>query len=223
MSNFHIRFKLLIILSIILIGGIGFFALFLNKTIIPSQNELKNDNPQDSKSSGQPIDNGKESSLSGQLIMQDALLSGDNPKYEISFPSGWIQYQDIDTENSTYQLLLSKDNHEITISQLEAGQAICQYPQHPAVEKTSIQFDQYQEFTNKDGSIYRRSRLSTKEPQEGFINWTICQFQKGEEEFVSPTFFGYIIYRTPSDYNGNLLSEMDMIIASIKPLSPLEL
>lgn len=139
--------------------------------------------------------------------------SGDGPsfgKYQITILDGWAYEDNTDATNTMDTLTITKDTYQIKIYQAATGGAVCVYAGDAAFEGPSATYDTFVDITTTGGFHLRRSGNT------GSATFTLCD--KGPELYGAPTRFGHITYKTPTAPDLISLTEMDLMVASLKKL-----
>jgi hypothetical protein len=109
------------------------------------------------------------------------------------------------------KLVLTKGEYSISIFQAATGGALCLYPGDADFEGPSSKFEVFVPLTTKDSRTLRRS---------GSLNgnaFTVCQ-KSGDGSYQQPTNYGHISIKLPTNYDKEILNEIDTIISSLKKI-----
>lgn len=207
------------ILVIALLGGIAYASYALGKstssalnsgaasttampepTTTPDAGLMPEKKPESAKTTMVTAGLGKDSGLSFT-------------KYQITVPEGWTPNH-ISTNEGTWvdTLTLTKGTTQLKIFQAATGGAMCLYPGDEPFEGPSSTYDSYVVITTTDGLTLRRGTTNTNNGTTK--GYTMCQ--KGAENYGQPTVFGHMSLTTALNPDAALLSEIDMMIATLK-------
>jgi hypothetical protein len=141
-------------------------------------------------------------------VAKDKGLSFD--EYSVITPEDWIAKKESQTQLDE-KLVLTKGEYSISIFQAATGGALCLYPGDADFEGPSSKFEVFVPLTTKDSRTLRRS---------GSLNgnaFTVCQ-KSGDGSYQQPTNYGHISIKLPTNYDKEILNEIDTIISSLKKI-----
>lgn len=141
-------------------------------------------------------------------VAKSAGLSFD--QYSIQTPSDWLSKKESQTAMDE-TLTLSKNGYEIKIFQAATGGALCLYPNDPEFEGPSSKFEVFTTLTTKDNRTLRRSG------DKNSTAFTICQ-KSVDNSYQQPTNYGHISITMPVNFTTEVLTEIDLIISSLKKI-----
>lgn len=133
------------------------------------------------------------------------------PEYSATVPTTWADSREHDEIRDIDRLTLTRNGYKIRISQAATGGSACLYPGDSEVEGPSARYDSFVEIEGAGGKTYRRGGPSAES-----AGATICE--QRETGYFQPTGFGHINYEVPEAFDGTVVSEMDVIIASLSEL-----
>lgn len=192
---------ILIILVILLIGGMAFFAgksgvkvpgvTLTTPTLSPTATVTASPTP-----TAKPT----------KTVIGGGILSF--PKYQVTIPTDWQNTRESQGADDE-KIILTKGAFQISITQGGFGGAACLYPGDPDQEGPSGRYEFYKEITTKSGDLFRRSWDGDEMTSKGF---GVCH--KSQYGWGAPTAYGHISYQTPVAKSREMLDEMDAILAS---------
>lgn len=141
-------------------------------------------------------------------LSKSAGLSFD--QYSLMVPEGWISSKESQTLMDE-KLTLKKNGYEINIFQAATGGAVCLYAGDAEFEGPSSKYQTFVNLTTQDGKNLRRSGDLNGN------NFTICQ-KSAEGSYQQPTNYGHISVKLPTNFNPEILTEIDSIISSLKKI-----
>ena len=202
MSKVKYLLPILIILVILLIGGMSFFAgksgvkipgvALTIPTVSPTATETASPTP-----TAKPT----------KTVTGGGILSF--PKYQLTVPTDWQNTREAQGSD-VERIILTKGAYQITILQGGFGGGACLYPGDPDMEGPSGRYEFYKEITSKSGDMFRRSWDGDEMTADGF---GICH--KSQYGWGSPTGYGSISFITPITKTREMIDEMDAILASL--------
>ena len=202
MSKVKYLLPILIILVILLIGGMSFFAgksgvkipgvALTIPTVSPTATETASPTP-----AAKPT----------KTVTGGGILSF--PKYQLTVPTDWQNTREAQGADDE-RIILTKGAYQITILQGGFGGAACLYPGDPDMEGPSGRYEMFKEITSKSGDMFRRSWDGDEMTANGF---GICH--KSQYGWGSPTGYGSISFVTPITKTREMIDEMDAILASL--------
>lgn len=196
-----------IILLILVVGGAAFYFGQKSTSIknTPITNPTENISPTTSvetNPTATPTPSASTQSLSGGGILVFKA-------YTLVAPLDWIATK----EKNDYMdnLILTKLNYKLTISQAAGGGGGCIYPGDKPAEMAQS-FVSFVEITNPNGFVFRRGQN-----ESGPNTYTVCQKNTSDGSFGFPTNFGNITFTTPGtpDKNAIIFPEVDSILSSL--------
>jgi len=193
---------ILIILVILLIGGMSFFAgksgvkipgvALTIPTVSPTATETASPTP-----TAKPT----------KTVTGGGILSF--PKYQLTVPTDWQNTREAQGSD-VERIILTKGAYQITILQGGFGGGACLYPGDADIEGPSGRYEMFKEVTSKSGDMFRRSWDGDEMTADGF---GICH--KSQYGWGSPTGYGSISFITPITKTREMIDEMDAILASL--------
>jgi len=193
---------ILIIIIIILVGGLSFFAG-------KSGTFIKTQTPTPTPSSGvtsTPTATPKPT----RKVTGGGILSF--PKYELIIPDDWQNTRESQGADDE-KIILTKGVYSISITQGGFGGAVCLYSGDADIEGPSARYDAYKELSTRSGDEFRRSWTGEEMASKGY---GICH--KSQYGWGAPTNYGHISFGTPTTKTREMLDEMDAILASLKKI-----
>ena len=194
---------ILIILLILLVGGMAFFAgksgvkvpgvALTTPTVSPTGSPTTTAIPTATVKTTKTVTGG-------------GILSF--PKYQVTIPTDWQNTRESQGADDE-KIILTKGAYEISILEGGFGGAMCLYPGDPDQEGPSGRYEFYKEITTKSGDLFRRSWDGDEMISNGF---GICH--KSQYGWGAPTAYGHISYKTPITKTREMIDEMDAILAS---------
>lgn len=125
--------------------------------------------------------------------------------YTLDLPSGWVSEKQVNQNMDN--LILSKTEYKIVISQAAGGGGGCTYPGQ-APQEMAQSFASFIEINNPNGYLFRRG------PTQGSPGtWTVCEKKQGS--FGFPTTFGNITLTVPTTVDATIMAEIDSILTSL--------
>lgn len=200
-------FPVLIIIIILLVGGLSFFAgksggfLKLN----PSPTPTLTGTPTGTVT-GTPTATPKPT----KKVTGGGILSF--PRYELTVGTDWVNTRESGGADDE-KIILTKGAYSISITQGGFGGAVCLYPGDPDSEGPSARYDNFKELTTQSGDLFRRSWTGDEMSSRGY---GICH--KSQYGWGAPTNYGHISFGTPVTKTREMLDEMDVILASFKKI-----
>jgi len=131
------------------------------------------------------------------------------PTYNIVVPPDWIVTGKHDNIKDTDELSVFKGEYEIKIFQGATGGSLCLYPGDAPFEGPSAELETFEEIITQKGVVLRRGG------DVGGTAFTLCE-KKDDGTYFQPTTFGHINFSLPANYDEEVLSKMDEIIASLE-------
>ena len=202
MSKVKYLLPILIILVILLIGGMSFFAgksgvkipgvALTIPTVSPTATETASPTP-----TAKPT----------KTVTGGGILSF--PKYQLTVPTDWQNTREAQGADDE-RIILTKGAYKITILQGGFGGGACLYPGDPDMEGPSGRYEMFKEITSKSGDMFRRSWDGDEMTANGF---GVCH--KSQYGWGSPTGYGSISFITPITKTREMIDEMDAILASL--------
>ena len=133
--------------------------------------------------------------------------------YAIDVPEGWTDVQETTVAAGIDKLTLTKTGYSLTIYQAAIGGGGCLYPGD--AEKTmATKFSNFKDI-QANSVQFRRSWDQPIAEGTKTTSYTICQ-KTTDGSYGNITNFGVITAVAPNPENETILSEIDMMIASLK-------
>ena len=200
MNKVKFLIPILIILIILLVGGMAFFA---GKSGVKVPGVALTTPTVSPTASVSPTPTVKPT----KIVTGGGILSF--PKYQLSVPVDWQNTRESQGADDE-KIILTKGAYQISITQGGFGGAVCLYPGDADIEGPSARYDAYKEITTKSGDLFRRSWTGEEISSNGFA---ICH--KSQYGWGVPTVYGHISYITPVSKTQEMIDEMDAILASL--------
>jgi hypothetical protein len=195
---------ILIILLILLVGGMAFFA---------GKSGVKVPGVALTTPTASPTATGTATPTPTPTVKPTKTVTGGGilsfPKYQLTVPTDWQNTRESQTADDE-RIILIKGAYKITILQGGFGGGACLYPGDPDMEGPSGRYEFYKEITSKSGDMFRRSWDGDEMTADGF---GICH--KSQYGWGSPTGYGSISFITPITKTREMIDEMDAILASL--------
>lgn len=141
-------------------------------------------------------------------VSKSAGLSFD--AYSVMYPNNWTSKKESQSALDE-KLIITNGDYSITIFQAATGGALCLYPGDAEFEGPSSKFEVFTTLTTKDNRTLRRSG------DKNGTTFTICQ-KSVDNSYQQPTNYGHISVKLAADFTPEILTEVDLIISSLKKI-----